>query len=85
VGLANVLYAQGEVDRAAAHLSAWLKRHPASPVALNNLAMLRLEQGRVSEAGKLAEEALKQAPKALEEAVRDTLMRVRGAQQSPAP
>lgn len=85
VGLANVLYAQGEVDRAAAHLSAWLKRHPASPVALNNLAMLRLEQGRVSEAGKLAEEALKQAPKALEEAVRDTLMRVRSAQQRPAP
>jgi hypothetical protein len=50
IGLANVLYAQGQLQAAESVLRDVVRRHPDAAVALNNLAQVVSDQGRNEEA-----------------------------------
>ena len=71
IGLANSLYASGELARAEAVLRHALARHPDSVAALNNLAQTLSDQGRNDEALGLIERAGALGG-ALQESVRET-------------
>jgi hypothetical protein len=58
VGLANVAYAQGDLKAAESALRGAVKRHPTSPVALNNLAQVMADQDRNEEALSLIDDAV---------------------------
>lgn len=58
IGLANVDYAEHDLPAAEAALRQALKHHPASVVALNNLAQVLADQSRHDEALKLIDEAV---------------------------
>ncbi len=58
IGLANVDYAQGDLQGAESVLRDAVKRHPDSVVALNNLAQAVADQNRDQEALVLLEEAV---------------------------
>jgi len=61
-GAANRLMAQGSVDQAAQVLEEALKVNPFDPVALNNLAVAKVENQQYNEALSLLERAAHLAP-----------------------
>ena len=58
IGLANALYAQGELPQAEKVLRGAVARSPGSAIALNNLAQTLSDQGRDAEALPIAERAV---------------------------
>jgi hypothetical protein len=60
IGLANALYADGDLAGAEAALRAAVEAAPDDAAALNNLAHVLLEQGQLDEAERLAERAVVQ-------------------------
>lgn len=58
IGLANALYADGDMAGAEAALRTAVAAAPDDAAALNNLAHVLLEQGRLDEAERLAERAV---------------------------
>jgi len=75
IGRANSLHAAGELAQAELVLRKELLRHPASLVALNNLAQTVSDQGRQEEALRLIEQAHspgRSVPASMESALRDT-------------
>jgi predicted Zn-dependent protease len=58
IGLANVDYAQGDLQEAESVLRDAVKHHPKSVVALNNLAQAVADQNRNDEALALIDEAI---------------------------
>ena len=58
IGLANTLYAAGELRQAEAVLREAERRDPASPIVLNNLAQTLSDQGRDEEALPIIERAV---------------------------
>lgn len=88
IGLGNVAAAQGHTDRAERAFRAALASHPDSVIALNNLATVLQQQGRLPEALSLAEQAVALGGQwqAETESTRDsirTAMRLRGSPPAP--
>lgn len=86
VGLANALYADGDLAAAESVLRSALQRHPGAAVLLNNLAQVVSDQHRHAEALRLIDEAIRQggsfsaAAQATREQIRD---RMRPGDASP--
>ena len=72
IGLANALYAQGELGETEAVLSKTAARHPDAVVVLNNLAQVLADQQRYREALTVIERAIALGEGPFSPAVRET-------------
>lgn len=78
-GSGMYFFQQEQWTRAEEALSACLKRKPAEPAVLNNLALAQMKQGRFDEAAANAAKALKLVPNSAE--VKDTLATIENEKQ----
>ena len=84
LGFANLRYAGGELEAAAALLRRLLEVHPAYAPGWNNLAQISLELGRPGEAERQAREALRLGGR-YAGTYRQTLAEIQEARKSRAP